>query len=156
MKDGVAMIPVFSTMGEEREGQVVKGWVLYDGDCGICTRMAWWFARALERRGYRLVPLQAPWVVARLGLPREKLLEELRVLTPDGVHVGGADAIVYLARRIWWATPLYAASLVPGAMPLLRRGYRWFAGRRHRFSRTCALPAGETSSLEAKQNIRRS
>ena len=149
------MIPVFSTMGQECEGQLVKGWVLYDGECGICTRMAWWFAGAFERRGYRLVPLQAPWVMERLGLPSEKLLEELRVLTPDGVHVGGAEAMVYLARRIWWATPLYAASLVPGAMPLLRRGYRWFAVRRHRFSRTCALPAEETSSLEAKHNIRR-
>lgn len=142
------MIPVFSTMGEEREGHPVQGWVLYDGDCGFCTRLAWRFGGAFERRGYRVVPLQAPWVAERFQMPPEKLLEEMRVLTKDGVQVGGADAVVYLARRIWWATPLYAASLIPGVLPLLRRGYRWIAARRHRFSRTCALPsapAGESA-----------
>lgn len=136
------MIPIFSTMGEEREGRAVRGWVLYDADCGFCTRLAWRFGGALERRGYRVVPLQAPWVRERLQLPAEKLLEEMRVLTIEGVHVGGADAVMYLARRMWWALPLYAASLIPGVMHLLRWGYRWIAARRHRFSRTCALPAG--------------
>jgi predicted DCC family thiol-disulfide oxidoreductase YuxK len=155
VKEGAAMVPVFSTMGDERETHAVRGWVLYDSDCGICTGFAWSLGRTFESRGYRVVPLQAPWVVERLGLPREKLLEEMRVLTTGGVQVGGADAMIYLARRIWWATPLFAASLLPGMMPLLRRGYRWFAARRHRFSRTCALPPAEHSSLEASQNVRR-
>ena len=31
---------------------------------------------------------------------------------------------------------------VPGVLPLLRKGYRWFAARRHRFSRSCAMPVG--------------
>ena len=135
------MVPVFSTMGDERETHAVRGWVLYDSDCGICTRLAWRLGSTFERRGYRVVPLQAPWVVERLGMPREKLLEEMRVLTTDGGQLGGADAVVYLARKIWWATPLYAASRLPGVLPLLRRGYRWFAARRHRVSQTCSAPA---------------
>jgi predicted DCC family thiol-disulfide oxidoreductase YuxK len=139
VKEGAAMVPVFSTMGDERETHAVRGWVLYDSDCGFCTRLAWRFAGAFERRGYRLVPLQAPWVAELLAMPREKLLKEMRVLTTGGMQVGGADAMIYLARRIWWATPLFAASLLPGMMPLLRRGYRWFAARRHRVSRACAV-----------------
>ena len=135
------MVPVFATMGDERETHAVRGWVLYDSDCGICTRLAWRLGNTFERRGYRLVPLQAPWVVERLGMPREKLLEEMRVLTTDGRQLGGADAVAHLARRIWWAMPLYAVSRLPGVLPLMRRGYRWFAARRHRFSQTCSAPA---------------
>jgi predicted DCC family thiol-disulfide oxidoreductase YuxK len=142
VKVDVVMIPIFSTIDEDYEGQPARGWVLYDGECGICARMVWWFGSTLKRRGYRLVPLQAPWVVERLGMPTETLLEEMRVLTADGVHLSGADAIIYLARRIWWATPLYAMSLLPGVLPLLHTGYRWFAARRHCFSPSCALSTG--------------
>ncbi len=149
------MISVFSTMDDARDGQTARGWVLYDSDCGFCTRLAWRLGGALERRGFRLVPLQAPWVAERLAMPREQLLEEMRVLTKDGTLLGGADAMVYLARRIWWATPFYAASLVPGMMSLLRWGYRWIAARRHRFSRTCALPPLGASSLDTQRIVPR-
>ena len=149
------MVPVFSAMGDERYARPPRGWVLYDSDCGFCTRLAWRFGGALERRGYRLVPLQAPWVAARLQMSRGKLLEEMRVLTAEGKHLGGADAFVYLGCRIWWAAPLYIFSLIPGALPLMRRCYRWIAARRHRFSRTCALPPLPASPLDSPQSAPR-
>jgi predicted DCC family thiol-disulfide oxidoreductase YuxK len=109
----------------------VKAWVLYDGDCSVCIRLARRFENVLARRGFELLPLQTPWVRERLGLSDEQLLVEMRLLFPDGKTFAGADAVVHLSRQIWWAWPLWAISRIPGAMPLLRRGYRWFANRRH-------------------------
>ena len=52
---------------------------------------------------------------ALLDLPPDDLLREMRVATGDGNIYGGAEAIVYLARQIWWAWPLYAAAKLPRA-----------------------------------------
>lgn len=121
------------------------GWVVYDGDCGVCSGLARRFRRVLKRRGFALVPIQSPWMSSRLrfsyGIPLEKLLEEMRVLTADGHALGGADAILFLAGRIWWARPLAALGALPPFRALLRRGYRWFAARRHRFSSACEIKA---------------
>jgi len=65
------------------------GWVLYDADCGFCTRWAWHLARFVGPRGYHLAPLQAPWVRQRLALSEEELLCEMRVLTAGDALYGG-------------------------------------------------------------------
>ena len=127
-----------------------RGWVLYDADCGFCTRWAWRIALFVGPRGFHLAPLQAPWVRRRLALPESELLDELRVLTADDMIYGGADALLYLARQIWWARPLAALARLPGVMPLARAAYRWVARHRHALSSTCALggsPAGPAQSI---------
>jgi len=48
----------------------------------------------------------------------------------DGRIFRGADADVHLAGRIWWAWPLYVLAKLPGAMPMMRYGYRWVASHR--------------------------
>ena len=117
------------------------GWVVYDGECGVCAGLARRFRRMLERRGFALAPIQSPWMSSRLrfsyGIPLEKLLDEMRVLTADGRALGGADAVLFLAGRIWWARPLAALGSSPPLRALLRRAYRWFAERRHRLSAAC-------------------
>jgi predicted DCC family thiol-disulfide oxidoreductase YuxK len=119
------------------------GWVVYDGACGVCAGLARRFRQMLERRGFALVPLQAPWMSSRLrfsyGIPLENLLDEMRVLTADGRALAGGDAVLFLAGRIWWARPLAAVASLPPFRALLHRGYRWFAARRHRFSDACAI-----------------
>ncbi|HEV2021010.1 MAG TPA: DUF393 domain-containing protein [Terriglobales bacterium] len=119
------------------------GWVVYDGACGVCSRLARRFRGMLERRGFALVPLQAPWMSSRLrfsyGIPLEKLLDEMRVLTADGRALGGADAVLFLAGRVWWAWPLAALGAGASFRALLQHAYRWFAARRHRFSAACAI-----------------
>jgi predicted DCC family thiol-disulfide oxidoreductase YuxK len=128
------------------------GWVVYDGACGVCAGLARRFRPLLERRGFALVPLQAPWMSSRLrfsyGIPLEKLLDEMRVLTADGRALAGGDAVLFLAARIWWARPLAAIASLPPFRALLHRAYRWFAARRHRFSQSCATHS--TSPNEAK------
>jgi predicted DCC family thiol-disulfide oxidoreductase YuxK len=119
------------------------GWVVYDGACGVCAGLARRFRPLLERRGFALVPIQSPWMSSRLrfsySIPLENLLDEMRVLTADGRALGGADAVLFLAGRIWWALPLAALGTIPPFRALLRRTYRWFAARRHRFSSACGI-----------------
>ncbi|MCI0355137.1 MAG: DUF393 domain-containing protein [Acidobacteria bacterium] len=119
-----------------------SGWLVYDGDCALCTRLVRWLRRPLERRGYALVPLQAPWIAARLhlsyGVAPENLLQEMRVLTGDGRCLGGSDAVLQLAREIWWTWPLWAMAKLPSMGSLLDFVYRTVAKHRH-----CASTVGQ-------------
>ncbi len=116
------------------------GWILYDGECAFCRAGVARCYRMLRRRGFKFAALQAPWVAPRFGLPLAGLLVEMRLALPDGRILGGADALMELARGIWWARPVYWLSRLPGAMPLLRVAYRGIAVRRHCLSRGCRMP----------------
>jgi predicted DCC family thiol-disulfide oxidoreductase YuxK len=118
-----------------------RGWVFFDRDCSVCTSLARRFRPALEKRGFGLAALQDPRVQALLNLPAAELLQEMRVATSEGKIYGGAEAIIYLARQVWWASPLYAASRLPGVPQILDAGYRWFADHRTCSSGECALRA---------------
>ena len=109
----------------------LEGWVLYDADCPLCCRWAARFERTLTLRGFDLAPLQSPWVAECLDLPEAELLLRMRVLARDGRELTGADALVFLSRRIGWAWPLWLAAQLPGVLPLFRRAYDWTARRRH-------------------------
>ena len=57
----------------------------------FCTRIARWLAPILERRGLAVAPLQDSRVGALLGMSREELLREMRLLLSDGRQFGGAE-----------------------------------------------------------------
>jgi len=115
-----------------------RGWVFYDADCSFCSSLARWLEPTLLRRGFHCAAMKEPWVGIVLGLSREELLRELRVRAAHGEVLGGADALIYVARHIWWAWPLYALAQVPSPRDLFRAAYRWFATHRHcvAFART--------------------
>src|SRR5579864_8159513 len=113
------------------KGRHARGWLFFDAECTFCTRLARWLRPILERRGLAVAPLQDPRVGALLGLTDAELLRELRFLLSDGTQFGGADAMLALAREIWWARPLVWVARVPGVIDLLRLSYRAFAERRH-------------------------
>jgi predicted DCC family thiol-disulfide oxidoreductase YuxK len=113
------------------EASGVKGWVLFDGQCAFCTNLVRRFTPLLHRYHFELAPLQTPWVRERLAVTDKDLLSEMRFLTAQGEVHGGADALICIARQIWWSRPLgWLASL-----PLIRAGlheaYRWIARHRH-------------------------
>ena len=112
------------------KGRHARGWLFFDAECRFCTRTARWVAPILEKRGMAVAPLQDPRVGALLGIPREVLMRELRFLLSDGTQYGGADAVVALAKEIWWWRPLIWLARVPGMMDVLRSGYRWVAAQR--------------------------
>ena len=112
------------------KGRHAKGWLFFDAECNFCTRLARWLEPILERCGFGVAPLQDPRVGALLGMPRSELLRELRFLHSDGRHFGGANAVLAVAREIWWARPLVWLAAIPGVMPLLRASYRWVTSQR--------------------------
>lgn len=123
----------------------IKGWVLYDGDCGFCSRWVPCWGKTLAKRGFRIAPLQADWVTEKFALTEEELTSDLRLLLVDGEKLAGAEVYRYLMRRIWWATPLWFLSTLPVLRRLFDAGYRAFADNRYWISHTCHMPARKDS-----------
>jgi alginate O-acetyltransferase complex protein AlgI len=113
--------------------------VLYDGECSICRRAAHRLAPVLKPYRFTFAPLQTPWVQIRLGLASGTPLTEMALLTDDGRAFGGAEAIVEIARRIWWAWPLFAFARLPGVQPVLDAAYRFIAIHRNCSNGACRL-----------------
>ncbi len=129
------------------------GWVLYDGECPLCINAALKLGPWLRRHHFQLTPLQTPWVRQRLGLLPEEPLTEMKWLAADGRVFGGADALVQIARMIWWTWPLFALAQIPGTMILLRKVYRRIAAGRTCSNKQCAVMTrtrhhGTTTFLE--------
>ena len=140
------MISELTEITESPEAASFRGWIFYDADCGFCRDLALRFDGIFAARGFRFEPLQHEWVQQRLDLTQEEALKEMRVLTSAGEVFGGADAVILLARHIWWATPLPLLAKLPSVHAILHRLYRWVAAQR-----ICAIPsAARSSSLPAR------
>ena len=132
------MISLSSDITDAKGRRASAGWVFFDGECPFCISLVRRFLPVLAPRGFGLAPLQDPRVQELLALPAGDLLREMRALTPDGRVFGGADAVIWLAKGIWWAWPLYALAQLPGMRAALRAAYRWVAARRNCNNGTCA------------------
>src|ERR1700675_3914189 len=120
----------------DRKGRHARGWLFFDAECGFCTRIARWLRPILLRRGLAGAAAQGGRGGALLCFPKAELLRELRFLLADGKQTGGADAVLAVAREIWWAQPLVWVGNMPGMIAVLRRGYQWVAAQR-----SCAAAA---------------
>jgi predicted DCC family thiol-disulfide oxidoreductase YuxK len=116
-----------------------RGTVLYDGQCGFCSRWVRYWSGVLKDGGFGIASLDEPWVAARINMPHSELLSDIRLLTSEGRLISGADVYLYVARRIWWAWPFYAIFSLPGLNWTIHRAYRWFARNRYHISRTCRI-----------------
>ena len=119
------------------KGRHARGWLFFDAECAFCTRFARWLAPILGRHGMAVAPLQDPRVAALLGMSREVLLREIRLLLSDGQQFGGADACLALALEIWWARPLVWLARIPGIMEILRSRYQRIAMHRNCAAVSC-------------------
>jgi predicted DCC family thiol-disulfide oxidoreductase YuxK len=115
--------------------QPKAGWILYDGECGFCFRWVHLWEGVVGKRGFALQDLQSASRDGTLHVPAKNLLDDILVLTRDGQVVSGADAYLYVTRRIWWAWPFYAIFSLPGFNRLLWWGYRSFANNRYCIAR---------------------
>ena len=126
-------------MSRAGQKEFVAGWILYDDSCGVCRRWVPFWENALRRRGFGIAALQEDWVMEKLKLPAETLLDDLRLLLADGSHLAGAAVYRYAMRRIWWAFPIYVLSILPGCRQVFDWCYRIFARNRYRVSAACGL-----------------
>lgn len=115
------------------------GWILYDDTCGICRRWVPFWEKTLQRRGFAIAPLQAGWVREKIKLDEKELMQDLRLLLPDGELISGADTYRYAMRRIWWALPIYWFSIAPVGRGIFDFCYRKFADNRLKVSAACGL-----------------
>src|SRR5687768_17356064 len=121
------MISVPSEISGPAELKPVRGWIFYDRDCRSCSSLALSFRSTFARRGFSFEPLQERWVQRELQMSEVDALTEMRVLTRKGNILGGADAVVFLASRVWWLSPLSWLARLPGARRLLSAIYQWVA-----------------------------
>jgi predicted DCC family thiol-disulfide oxidoreductase YuxK len=116
-----------------------RGIVLYDGQCGFCTRWVNYWAPTLVAHGFTIAALNEPWIAEKLKMPLEELIADIRLITVENNLVSGADVYLYVARRIWWAWPFYAIFSLPGFNRLIHAAYRSFARNRYCVSHACRL-----------------
>jgi predicted DCC family thiol-disulfide oxidoreductase YuxK len=124
----------------DKDAETTQGWVLYDGECSLCAGAAARFAPMLHRHRFNLAPLQMAWVQKQIGLKPKEPLTEMKLLAADARVYGGAEALAQIARRIWWAWPLFALTQIPGTMILFRALYQRIAANRNCFGDACQLP----------------
>lgn len=106
--------------------------VVYDGTCGMCTRIAqilmnWDTAQSLE-----IVPAQASGVAARFPwIPAHAFDEALQLIGPDGHTWQGSAAIEQLLTilpRGRWIAWIFK---IPFARVIADKIYRWVARNRY-------------------------
>ena len=128
-------VEMFAAIGTGDEVRTTREWLMYDAACPFCTRTAKRIRPTLAKRGINVIPLQTDWAQAYLAARNEPLLKEIRFLTARGRLTGGADALIEVIRRFWWARPVVWVAKIPIVMRLLRKGYEGVAARRHCLSK---------------------
>jgi predicted DCC family thiol-disulfide oxidoreductase YuxK len=131
-----------------------EGWILYDGTCGFCFRWVHLWKNVVLRHGFAVKDLQSAYADGSRPVPQEKLLDDIRVLTRTGKLESGADAYLYVARRIWWAWPFYLIFQLPVLNSIFWSGYRWFNRNRYRVSRHCPLPRQDCHASAVQEKNR--
>ena len=122
------MISLTSEMTDTK-GRRARGWLFFDAECAFCASVAKLVGPLVRKQDIALAPLQDPRVAALLVLSPEELLQAIRFLASDGRQYSGAEAIVELAREMWWARPISWIAKLTGVMQLLRVTYNWGARR---------------------------
>lgn len=121
--------------------------VLYDADCGICTRSACWLARRDRHRRLDLEPLQEANRLAPDAPPMAELLLALHARDSGGRWHRGGDAVLTALETLprWRVLPRVVRRTPLGLVvePL----YRLVAANRGLASRlfgaeACPLPTG--------------
>lgn len=129
----ISLVDVYT----DRKSRHARGWLFFDADCKFCTRIARTIEPILVKRDLGVAPLQDPRVGELLGLSPHELLREIRFLHGDGTHFGGADAVLEVAKEVWWWRPLVWLSRIPGMKGALHAGYHWVAAQRSCAAEQC-------------------
>jgi len=106
-------------------------WILYDASCPFCISCVNSLKNTLEKRMCKIKPLQNKTIMKLLNVKEELDFPEMKVIGDDRKVYGGVKGIVYVSKKIWWTTPLWAFSHLPLTMNILDYIYKLIAKRRH-------------------------
>lgn len=119
----------------------IRGTIGYDAHCPVClSAMARW-REVFAVRGFAWVPLHDEFWRQRLNLLPGETPEELALELTDERRLLGAAAVLWLARRVWWLSPLGVLGWLPGVRIFTKAGYAWIARNRYCLGDVCTLPA---------------
>ncbi len=114
-----------------------RGIVCYDGECPLCMNLIGRWGHRMRRAGFHLAPLQLPAIQRRLGITG--IPDEMKLLTPEGDIIGGADAVVAIAEGLGLSHDLAQGARSPLVGPLLRQLYAVVAKHRACVGGTCRI-----------------
>ncbi len=110
---------------------MTEGRLVFDGECGFCTRCVGWLHR-LDRRGRIDVrPLQEPGIPESIGTTAEACRASVQWRGTDGTLRSGADAVnavLSTVTRTGLPSGLYRAT-----SGVQERAYSWVAANRGKF-----------------------
>jgi predicted DCC family thiol-disulfide oxidoreductase YuxK len=113
-----------------------KAVLIYDGECPVCSATAEWIDQHQRPGSFEFLPCQSAERETRYpDIPHAVCMEAMQLVLPDGTVLDGADALPEVFRRLRGLSMLAVGFRMPGAMPLARPFYRWFAGRRYHIAR---------------------
>lgn len=115
------------------------GTLIFDGECGFCTRSRDVLIRLDRRHRVRTVPFQQPGVPEQAGVSEADLRKAVYWLAEDGTRFSGAEAVnAALSAAMGSLIPLRIYRL-PGVRTLQDAAYRWVAANRHKLPGTTPL-----------------
>jgi predicted DCC family thiol-disulfide oxidoreductase YuxK len=119
-------------------------YLLFDGDCGVCSRSAE-LARSIDRRGQWIIePYQRfdESELKRFGLNNRLCSEKVRVIAPSGRAYGGAFAVNrFLLDYFPWMLIPIAIYILPPVLLAEIIAYAIVARNRHHISRWLGMNA---------------
>ena len=119
-----------------------RDYMLFDGDCGVCTWSAEIARRMDHGRGFVVEPYQAfdEGELARFGIDYEKCSRAAQVITRKGrVYAGAFGVNYFLWRRLPWSLAVFLIYAIPVLLLLEVIGYRIVADNRHHISQWFGL-----------------
>lgn len=119
---------------------LTKGWVLYDGQCGFCTGGIAKFRPLLAHYGFICEPMQSDWAVQILEASPIGQQQGIKLYTDKRQLFNGVDTFLQIARRIWWAMPVYYIAFIPPIKPIAKVIYAQIAKNRYKLAGQCKLP----------------
>lgn len=127
---------------DDRSDQKVKGYILFDGKCGICTNSMHFFSKYEHITGFKTLPLQHEMVKDITEISEEQLSKDIYIIINDEnkTHLKGVDAYLVLTENIIWFKPFHFLLKFKPAKKLADKIYRIIADRRKKISKVCRIP----------------
>ena len=121
-----------------------QDYLLFDGDCGICTWSSEIVKRMDRRRQFIVEPYQAfaENELLRFGVSYDQCTRKLQVITRKGsVHAGALGVNYFLWKQFPWTLLVIVIYALPILLVFELIGYRLIADNRHRISAWLGMKA---------------